>query len=365
MARSLYFNRKTKLYNMSKLILSSFFGLFLLSSIAQPHPESMATDFSKYAGFYNVGTKPGKSRFMARIYLDGERLMFSAPGGADSQISGYVGNHRFEGSDGYTIQFKVKTNTVESFTLYRPRRDWSTDLYGTRNSELDKLAESKQLALTEQLTTEHFTLRYTVTDTANAISIATNLEEKFENIISKFQVSEMPKVTVNIYPGFESYHLAVLSPGAPEWQRGMAWAANDIRMVSPEALDGSEREMARTGAAVHEFVHCVNMYLVNNVVFPRWLWEGVAMYVGCCQFYQPDELEYLRAGKRPSLDSNKHPERAYELGYFVVEYIESEFGWQAVMDLIKAGGDTRKVFQKTPSQFEKGFYDYLEIKYFE
>ena len=97
----------------------------------------------------------------------------------------------------------------------------------------------------------------------------------------------MPKVRVSIYPTFESYHLAVLTPNAPKWQKGMAWSEDDIRMVSPEVVEENEREFVLTGAAVHEFAHSVHMQLANNVVSPKWLWEGVAMYVGCCQFYQP------------------------------------------------------------------------------
>jgi len=348
---------------MDKLFLVFFVGIFQLPSIAQSNHDPLKVDHTTYTGFYDVGTKPGKSRFMARIYLDDNRLMFSAPGGADSEITGYSGNHRFEGDDGYTVQFKVDENKAKSFILYRPRDTWPTDLYGNRNADLDKFAESRQLALTNKLDTKHFTIRFNVADSENARSIAKSLEANYQKVISKFQVSEMPNVKVSIYSDFENYHMAVLSPGAPNWQKGMAWATDDIRMVSPNVLEGDDREFAQTGAAVHEFVHCVNMQLASGVTFPRWLWEGVAMYVGCCQFYQFDQLDYLKAGKRPSLTSNKNQQRAYELGYFAVEYVESAFGWHTVIDLLKKGGDTKEVLGQSQAQFERGFYDYLQSKY--
>jgi len=84
------------------------------------------------------------------------------------------------------------------------------------------------------------------------------------------------------------------------------------------------------------------------------------MYVGCCQFYQPKELKYLVDGKRPSLNNQRNPERAYDLGYFAVEFVELEYGWEAVIDLIKTGGDTKTVLNQNQSQFEKGFYGYME-----
>ena len=75
------------------------------------------------------------------------------------------------------------------------------------------------------------------------------------------------------------------------------------------------------------------------------------------------ELEYLKEGKSPSLSSNRNSEMAYELGYYVVEYTESEFGWEKVLELIKSGGDTKTNLNLSTSQFEKGFYRFLEEKY--
>jgi len=54
---------------------------------------------------------------------------------------------------------------------------------------------------------------------------------------------------------------------------------------------------------------------------------------------------------------------AYELGFYVIEYIESKFGWERVLELIDTGGDIKAVLHQSRSQFEKGFYGFLEENY--
>lgn len=331
---------------------------------AQSNGDSIVVNFEAYTGFYNVGTKPGKSRFIARVHIEQGKLMFSAPGGSDSEIKGYVGNHRFEGENKYVVQFEVKNETTVGFILYRPREDWPTDLFGMRNTGLDQYSNSKSLVLDKDLATEHFKLQYTDQDSINVKSIAENLEGNYQRIVSKFGVSDMPIVSVKIYPDFQSYRLAVLNPNAPDWQKGQAWSKEDIRMVSPEVVAEQEREFVLTNAAVHEFVHCLHMYLANRVVAPRWLWEGVAMYAGCCMFFEADELPYLKKGKHPSLNQvNKDPEQAYQLGYYIVEYIDTKFDWSKVLELIKNGGNIKSTLQMNRAKFEEQFYQFIEQKY--
>jgi len=283
---------------MPRLILPLIFAVCILPAMAQTGKDSSLVDLKQYTGFYNVGTKPNKSRFMARIYLDQDVLMFCAPGGSDSPFQDYVGNHRFEGKDNYAVQFEVNSGRVKGFILYRPREVWSTDLYGTRNEKLDQYNDSESLSLNNSYETKHFNLLCTDQDSANIRTMADNLELNYSRIVSKFQVMEMPMVHVKVYPTFESYHLAVLTPNAPKWQKGMAWSEEDIRMVSPEAVEVDEKQFVLTGAAVHEFAHCVQMQIANKVISPRWLCYGKELpcMLAVASFISPMNSSILRMG---------------------------------------------------------------------
>jgi hypothetical protein len=155
----------------------------------------------------------------------------------------------------------------------------------------------------------------------------------------------------------------VLTPGAPAWQMGRAWTKREIRMLSPKVAQEISKESQNAGDIVlHEFVHCLHLHLVKSATrVPGWLWEGVAMYQGCCRWADPKDLEYVKKKKYPSLkqiEQDRTFQKKYDLGYALIEFIDKTYGWEKVVELIKKNGDIEGALGIPVKEFERSFYSY-------
>ena len=175
----------------------------------------------------------------------------------------------------------------------------------------------------------------------------------------------MPVTTFKIYPDLETYHNGVLTPGAPEWQKARVWTENEIKLTSPTYLKNVLGEAIADDLLIHEYVHILHWNKVGDpYIIPKWLWEGVALYKGCCQWENIEQLEYLKKEKFPSLkEINRKSELQYQLGYHLIEFILVEWEWKKVIQLIENNGDIKESFNVTTKVFEKKFYNYLKKEY--
>ena len=55
----------------------------------------------------------------------------------------------------------------------------------------------------------------------------------------------------------------------------------------------------------------------------------------------------------------------YMLGYHITDYIVSDWGLTSVRQLIEARGNTQKVLNLSVKELEKGFWRYMDCKYYE
>jgi hypothetical protein len=161
------------------------------------------------------------------------------------------------------------------------------------------------------------------------------------------------------------------------WQDPAAWAA-EVQRVFGRSIDtagyvtGPDELRVLAGPAVernatHEMSHCVSLYLnpgfANN---PRWLWESVALYENG-ELVDPRTLDYMVAGRPPSLQeldadvSASH--RVYDVGYLVGEFVVSRAGRAGLVALIRANGDTQAVLDLSTAEFEAAWYEYVRDKY--
>jgi len=133
-------------------------------------------------------------------------------------------------------------------------------------------------------------------------------------------------------------------------------------------------------AAIHEFAHTVTLRLLidhepqplDTVKFERrfaslpvWLWEAVACYEAN-QAYNPISFPYMRDGKYPSLSElNQRSKGAkiYDVGYSLVDFIESKWGHDRFIKLILTYGDVQKVLGVTDKEFSKLWSDFVHAKY--
>jgi hypothetical protein len=119
--------------------------------------------------------------------------------------------------------------------------------------------------------------------------------------------------------------------------------------------------------ATHELTHCVSLYLnptiANN---PRWLWESVALYENG-ELVDPRTLDYLVAGRPPTLaelDADvTSSRRVYEVGYTIGEFVVARGGQQALVGLIRANGDTGAVLGLSATAFVDDWLAFVRQRY--
>ncbi|MEO9482760.1 MAG: hypothetical protein ABJG47_04915 [Ekhidna sp.] len=362
-----------------RVVQKIFFLLISLNGFSQ---SKTLPSLDQFVGYYSVGVKPNKPFFRSRWYLKEDRLFIIYDSDIDRELEPYengilkptifLSEEEVKVTDTdstYYLVLNFEHDKLQSFRVIRPRKEWSTDLYGYRNDRLNELAIDTEQELTESSKTTHFEFAYSKSDSALVPNVALRLEESFKVLTKDFQLDDFPVTSIKIYPDIKTYHNAVLTPGAPKWQMGRAWDENEIRMLSTiVASEIREEEVDLYEMIMHEFIHCIHLSKLSNTQrAPGWLWEGIATYKGCCQWTDnPFQLDYMKNGNYPSLkqiEKDRTAQLKYDLGYYIITSIEEKYGWDAVLDLIKTNGDIKRSLNVSVKQFQKEFYAYLEEKY--
>ncbi len=356
--------------------------LILCIVFIQGYSQKELPSLDQYVGYYNVGVKPNKPFFRSRWYLKDDRLFVIYDSDIDRELIPYEGGELkstiflseedvdiTDTDSTYYLVLNFENEKLQSFRVIRPRTIWPTDLYGYRNDRLDSLAINTEKELNHSYGTLHFRFEYADLDTALVPQVAEQLESEIDSLLEDFRLSEFPLTTVRIYPDLNTYHNAVLTPGAPKWQMGRVWDANEIRMLSTTVAEEIRgEEMDPYGMILHEFIHCIHLSMIPDTQNPvGWLWEGIANDRGCCRWTDnPYELEFMKKGKYPTLkqiERDRTSQMKYIIGPFIVEFIEKNYGWESILDLIKTNGDIKRSLNVSVKQFEKNFYNYLEREY--
>ena len=369
---------------------SSLLGLALFTfvgfSIAQQPDANDNQDsiipLDQFVGYYNVGVKPNKPFFKSRWYTRDGKLFSIYDSDRDREIMPYQ-NGKLQPTfflSEKDVQIKEKDSTyylvlnfeneqLQSFRVIRPRSEWPTDLYGYRLSQLDKWAIDTERMLTYYYQTKHFDFECSPLDSAQIPALGNYLEGKMKSLLYDFKLGNLPRIKIRVYPSYDAYHNAVLTPNAPKWQRGRAWDKDEIRMLSPITVKEETGEDVQLNHVVlHEFIHCIHLNMVKDGVrVPGWLWEGIAMYKGCCQWVEnPKKLDYIKNGRRPTLkqiEKDRTDQMKYDLGYFIIKFLDQEHGWEKVLQLIHSNGQIKEILGVSENDFQKDFYDYIEANY--
>ena len=213
---------------------------------------------------------------------------------------------------------------------------------------------------------EHFEFVYTALDTSNIGEIASDLEREYARIVTDLGVQSMPRVRVRLYPD-QAALAAALAPvigPVPAWVSGAATRADEIHLISPNhpAFAPYSRMISNL---VHEFAHCVSLQvnprIANN---PRWFWESVAIFEAR-QFVDPTTLDYMTAGRPPSLASLNSLENTaiYQVGYTIGEFIAGRGGPGALRDLVANHADVSRTLGLTEDAFEREWLAFVRGRY--
>ena len=189
------------------------------------------------------------------------------------------------------------------------------------------------------------------------------LDANYDQIKLHFGITELPEITIQIWADEEHYQdameatLGMRFPGS----RGYVTGDRELRLLYHRRLSAQKE-------AVHEFVHVVSLNVNPNFGNnPRWLWEAVAQYEAE-EFRDPRDVDYMKEGNYPTLaqlnEGFNTGRSIYDVGYLLVAYIIDEWGSDALLELIKSNGDLEAVLSVDEQTFEKGWYQFVEARYF-
>jgi hypothetical protein len=217
---------------------------------------------------------------------------------------------------------------------------------------------SERLAVA--LTTAHFRILAGTADPAVLRSVADALESNYARITTELRTGDISATDVWVWQDSSSFYsdmqqtIGQLYQGSTGWVRGAH--AVSVLVTSNTPLH-----------AVHEFSHVVSMAvnasIANN---PRWLWETVALYENR-QFVDPASLEYMRAGRFPTLaelDSDFNAARQiYDLGFVLGEFVVTTWGMDSLLGLIRSNGRLEQTLGISSGEFEQRWHAWLRSRY--
>jgi hypothetical protein len=356
---------------MEKLLVIFFLLTHTLAATAQDLDSNSRPSLQQYVGYYHVGVKPKAPFFYARAFIRNRNLCIIFDGDTGSELIWKEGE-RFSLKGDTTLRYQVtftrQAGVITGLKVDRPRAEWPTDLYGYRVEEWNRYAVDTEQDLQLNYASPHFTFYYSTKDSADIPTLAARLEETYHEKLRWFNLAELPNTSIRIYPDKDTYHNAVLTPQAPNWQMGRAWTKDEIRMLSlNEAKKEMGQELTFEQVVQHEWIHCLHWNLISNTRnTPAWLWEGIAMYQGCCRWQNLKDLAYLKTKQYPSLkriETDRSSELKYQLGYYLIDFIVQTWGREKVLSLINTNGNIKTSLAISRKDFEKKFYVFLEEKH--
>ncbi len=206
-----------------------------------------------------------------------------------------------------------------------------------------------------------FVLHDTLT-TADVAHLSSALHDNYARIKQELRVQRLPTITVQIWSDEEQYQLAMEQAFGSRYpgSRGYVTGDRELRLLYHRMLSAQKE-------AVHEFVHVVSLNLNpdfgNN---PRWLWEAVALYFAG-ELREPADVAYLQNGEFPTLEELdagfNSSKNIYDVGYLLVDYIVTQWGDDALINLIKANRDIPATLDVSMAEFESGWQQFVTEKY--
>lgn len=185
--------------------------------------------------------------------------------------------------------------------------------------------------------------------------IKSTLQTQYLRINNNFNITKMPPVTIKIWQDRKEFEHAYGENA--EWVQGYVkdW---EIRFFNGRPKLGL--------GVVHEYTHLVTIALNpsfdNN---PRWLWEATAVYESK-RPPVPDitDLKCFSKNASPTLKSlNQHPSNIYKVGYFLTEFIVSNWGQEKLNALVSSNGNIQMTLSLSEQEFEKQWLEFLVNKY--
>ena len=202
------------------------------------------------------------------------------------------------------------------------------------------------------------------------------LEEGWDTLTAKYGFEPEGPILIEVFENSEDF--AVRSVGLPDIGPlvGICFG-KVITLISPDTLSANWQEIVW-----HEFVHVITLQMTNNRM-PRWLSEGISVWEekeGRPYWGRSQGLDLIRAAQQDKLlpiaelnsgfsgaRNNTDLGFAYFQSYLVVDYINREYGFDKLVELIRQYGLIKddsarftEVFEMTLAQFDTGFRRWID-----
>lgn len=230
----------------------------------------------------------------------------------------------------------------------------------------------------QEIETAHFKIRYVPSAQSPAAALPTTFESEFEDLSLRLGLQVVEPIQVLLAPSAEVFR-ELTGHLIPDWGEGVADASRNLiilKITTPPQSPGRLLKLIR-----HELVHIlIGRGVAKPQTLPRWFNEGLALY-----FSFDEEFAGGSAVSKALISSSIVPlseiedvlkfqtekaRLAYEESFSAVLYLEEEFGFEAITDIISAlqfGQSFDDAFAEQTGQstaeFELSWLRYVEQTY--
>lgn len=152
---------------------------------------------------------------------------------------------------------------------------------------------------------------------------------------------------------------------APDWYVGDN-KGDQVLLVSPYAkVKGNDNDHdSILEAATHELVHTINYQI--NPQLSYWLDNGVATFLS----HQNPPKGFVSDIPIPSLEDMRSENEkrfgeigGYQYSYTYIDFINSQYGWECVLDLINGKKNYEEIFDKSEQDIYTEWMTYISKKF--
>lgn len=214
---------------------------------------------------------------------------------------------------------------------------------------------------------ENVIVYYQGTDEKGAQKVFNVLENTAEEVRKKLGIAEDKLTEVYVYGRQDSLWIRkfgfITLLFAPEWYIGDN-KGEKVLLVSPYAKVKGHDFNSILDAATHELVHTYN-YRVNPKL-SYWIDNGVATFISrqLPREGLTDEIPVPAFSDLKTENEKKFGNiGGYEYSYTYIEFINSEFGWDKVLELVRGKKTYQQIFEKSEQEIYDQWVKFLHSNY--
>jgi hypothetical protein len=219
--------------------------------------------------------------------------------------------------------------------------------------------------------TDHYEMYCVDSDQVVADALLEVAEKNFVRISEDFQYCPSQKICLKIYPSIEDFHFAIGWPEAPGWAVGSYnIQEHAVQMVSPNHPGPVHNAQSLMHTLVHQITKSF-IYDRYGTSLPVWLVIGASMHEAKQSFLVTDRLKALSRDHSkiyPIEEWEQIPfcefakKNGFALSYAWVEWIQQEWGWAKVLELLK-DYSIEKILGISKSEADQRFIHFVDQKY--